>query len=88
MNKIIEAGTAYFLGYLGTFLLDFIANLNLNELLSSILSFISIAIKFPKNFLDLLLETTEIGNVFLLFSGICFALKIILFIDKNKFSSI
>lgn len=84
MNKIINAGAAYFSGYLGTILLDFIVKLSLNELLTSILSFISIIIKAPKNIFDVLLETTELGNIFLLICGICFVIKIVEFWNNNR----
>ncbi len=84
MNKIIDLGAIYFLGYLGTIILDFIVKLNLNELLTSILSFINIIIKAPKNLFDILLETTELGNIFLLICGICFVIKIIEFWNDNK----
>ena len=84
MNKMINAGAAYFLSYFGTLVLDFIVKLNLNELLTSILSFISVIIKAPKNIFDVLLETTELGNIFLLICGICFIIKIAEFWNDNR----
>ena len=84
MIYIINTGTTYFLSYLGTILLDFIVKLNLNELLTSILSFISTIIKTPKNIFDVLSETTELGNIFLLICGICFIIKIAEFWNDNR----
>jgi len=81
---IINTGATYFFSYLGTILLDIIVKLNLNELLTSILSIISVIIKAPKNIFDVLLETTELGNIFLLICGICFVIKIAEFWNDNR----
>jgi len=85
MNKSINSGAAYFLSYLGTLILDFIIKVNPNEQLKSILSFVNIIIRAPKNFFDIVLETTELGNIFLSICGACFIIKIIDFIRENGF---
>ncbi|MDD3241857.1 MAG: hypothetical protein PHQ64_03725 [Bacilli bacterium] len=72
MKGIQIAASLYFLLYLFTCLLDFIVWLNFNEVLTSILSFISIIIKFPKDRIDLLLTYTELGNYLLIACGILF----------------
>ncbi|HHX67525.1 MAG TPA: hypothetical protein GX708_05645 [Gallicola sp.] len=72
MKKIQIAATGYFLVYLFTFVLDSIALLNLNENLTSILSFISILVKFPKDILDIFLTYTGIGTIVLVICGVFF----------------
>ena len=72
MGKIQYLGTIYFLSYLLPLLLDFIVSININSLLTSILSLISVCMKFPKNSLDLILSYTQLGNYVLLISGVCF----------------
>ena len=86
MKKIQSLGTIYFLTFLGTLLLDFIAFLNINPLLTSILSFISTMIKSPKNVIDLILLYTELGNAVLIISGICFFKTINEFMTTGEIS--
>lgn len=85
MNKVINAGAAYFLSYLGMLILDFFVINNVSGLLKSLLSFISIIIKIPKNIFELLFEITELGNIFLLICFMCLIIKIIVFIRENIF---
>lgn len=73
MKKLQIVASLYFLTFLSTCLLDFIVWLNLNKTLTSILAFISIIIKFPKDRVDLLLNYTELGTYVLIISGLCFA---------------
>lgn len=72
MKKLQILASGYFLAYLFTCLIDFIVWLNFNKTLTSILAFISIIIKFPKDSLDLLLTYTELGTYLLIISGLYF----------------